>query len=143
MSVYTPATLAERWECSKTTIIRMMMRGDIRRNDFPLIRFSEEEVHRIENDRDAMAPGVVYFIEAAGLIKIGHTTDIIYRHRTIAATSPVPVKLIGHIPGTRADEKILHKRFKALRSHGEWFKNEGDLSDFISAACGNNVDKSR
>lgn len=140
MSVYTPATLAERWGCSKTTIIRMMKRGDIKRTDFPLVRFSEDEVRRIESTDNALGPGVVYFIEANGLVKIGHTTDIIYRYRTIAATSPVPVTLIGQIPGTRADERQLHARFDAYRSHGEWFKKEGELSEFLSSSCGQTVD---
>jgi hypothetical protein len=123
--------VAERWNCSKATIIRMIKRGDLPTLDFPLVRISTETVHAIESGTRALFEGHVYFIEGAGLVKIGHTTDPIYRMRTIAAISPVPVRLLGSFPGKRAAEKALHEQFAPLRTHGEWFKIEGGLGDFL------------
>jgi len=49
MTVYTPATLAERWACSKATILRMLDRGDLVRTNFPHIRIPGDQVKAIED----------------------------------------------------------------------------------------------
>lgn len=128
---FTPNTLAERWRCSKATIIRMMKRGELRRSDFPLIRFSLATVEAIEAGALNSAPGRVYFIEGGGLLKIGYTVDPVYRMRNLVAMSPVPLNKIAEIPGTPDDEKALHKQFAEYRAHGEWFRIEGALAAYI------------
>jgi hypothetical protein len=132
-AVYTPALLAERWECSKTSIFRMIKRGDLPTIDFPHVRISCEIVDRIERGDLPFKTGVVYFIEGAGLLKIGHTTDPIYRLRALQASSPVSIRLIGSIPGTTDDERSLHARFRPFRDHGEWFRIIGPVAGFINA----------
>lgn len=76
---------------------------------------------------------IVYFIEGAGLIKIGSTLNIQSRFRSIRGSSPVPVKLIGTIPGGGPLEGLLHAKFAQHRSHGEWFVDCQDIRDFIAA----------
>lgn len=78
------------------------------------------------------AQAVVYFIAGAGLIKIGCTTNIVSRFRTIRNSSPVPVELLGAHPGGTLEEGLLHQRFAHLRRHGEWFEDAPEIRAHIS-----------
>lgn len=64
---------------------------------------------------------VVYFAWSAGLVKIGHSTDLKKRLRQLTAGSAAPVHLIGYEYGPMVQEKSLHKRFRMARDHDEWF----------------------
>jgi hypothetical protein len=35
------------------------------------------------------------------------------------------------MPGDQRKERSLHAAFKSLRAEGEWFRDEGSLSDLI------------
>lgn len=76
---------------------------------------------------------IVYFIEGAGLIKIGSTLNIASRFRSIRGSSPVPVSLIGTIPGGGPLEGLLHAKFAEHHSHGEWFRDCPTIRDYIKA----------
>lgn len=85
------------------------------------------------------AVSCVYFIRSPinNLIKIGSTGNPIKtRFRAIVLGSPVPLDLMGHHPGTLADEIATHRRFAHLREHGEWFRAEPDLLQHIEEMCG-------
>ena len=69
----------------------------------------------------------VYFIRGAGLIKIGVTTNVTSRFRAIRNSSPVPIELLGSIPGGTLEESFLHNSFPHLRRHGEWFEETAEL----------------
>jgi hypothetical protein len=73
----------------------------------------------------------VYFIAGAGLIKIGISTNITSRFRSIRNSSPVPLELLGSFPGTTMYEGWLHRKFAHLRRHGEWFEDAAELRDEI------------
>jgi len=68
--------------------------------------------------------GVVYFLAAPSvdLVKIGFSLDVKDRLRKLSTGSAVVTQLLKTIPGTRQDEATLHRRFKAYRVRGEWFK---------------------
>lgn len=76
----------------------------------------------------------VYFIVAAGLVKIGKASDC--RGRLTALQCGSPVKLTLHrivVTFRNQDlETALHKMFAAARRHGEWFAAEAVLP-FIDA----------
>jgi hypothetical protein len=78
---------------------------------------------------------MLYFIQAEGVghIKIGFTADddAAARLATLQTGSPVPLKLLGTVPGTMDDEKNLHRRFASSKVHGEWFKPVPDLVAII------------
>lgn len=78
----------------------------------------------------------VYFMSAAGLIKIGVTADVDVRWRSLNNSSPVPIDLLGFYPGTQSDERELHARFKHLRVRGEWFSDTPELRELILEKCG-------
>lgn len=80
----------------------------------------------------------VYFIQAAtlGLIKIGSAWLPTDRLNTLQIGSPDVLRLLGVIrcPGeARGDEKALHRKFAAHRSHGEWFRPAPELMAYIEA----------
>lgn len=61
--------------------------------------------------------GTVYYLELNGLIKIGWTSDLQRRMKDYT-----PGSLLAAQPGTRADEKRIHRMFAAHRTHGaEWY----------------------
>jgi hypothetical protein len=74
----------------------------------------------------------VYFIAGAGLIKIGITTNLTSRIRAIRNSSPVPLELLGSVPGTTHIENRAHQKFAHLRRHGEWFEDTPELREFIA-----------
>jgi hypothetical protein len=82
---------------------------------------------------------MIYFIEAVGVghIKIGFTDgdDALVRLATLQTGSPVPLRLLGTIPGTMEDETNLHRQFAAANVTGEWFKPIPDLLAMIPASA--------
>ncbi len=73
----------------------------------------------------------LYFIAAAGLIKIGITDGLAKRVDTLRTQSPVPIELMLTVRGTRRHEAGLHLLFSAERSHGEWFRATDRLVSFV------------
>ena len=76
---------------------------------------------------------MIYFIQAIRLkhIKIGYTSlgDISKRLKALVCASPDELMLLGVIPGEEANrnlEKYLHKRFKHLKIHHEWFYSKNN-----------------
>jgi transposase len=82
--------------------------------------------------------GRVYFLQGVdgGCIKIGFTSrDTRERLADLQTGSPVLLRILHVVPGSKADESAAHARFAASHSHGEWFRPTADLLSFISAAC--------
>lgn len=80
--------------------------------------------------------GSVYFVqgEHGGPIKIGSADHAESRVRTLQVGSPVPLVLLGTMPGGERKERELHKRFAHLRMHSEWFRPDADLLAVIPRA---------
>jgi Meiotically up-regulated gene 113 len=77
----------------------------------------------------------VYVMRSGPYFKIGFTGgDPRDRLRSIQTSCPLPVYLLGAIPGTQQDERWLHKVFADKRSQGEWFTLAWDDVDTILAA---------
>lgn len=73
----------------------------------------------------------VYFVEGGEgeqrLIKIGYSNDTRTRLGELQVGSPVELRLLGTIAGSRATEAQLHTIFAADRVRGEWFRPSSDL----------------
>lgn len=94
------------WAAIEARRIRNGTTGDILPTPLPK---GATEPERVE---------VVYYVQVGGHIKIGWTSRLEQRMR---AYPPNTLLLAVH-PGSRADEKQLHKRFAVHRSHGnEWY----------------------
>lgn len=73
---------------------------------------------------------LVYFIRNGNRLKIGTTTELKRRIRTLALRAENVVLLLD---GGKPLESSLHKQFADLRiGNTEWFAYDGDLIDFIS-----------
>jgi Meiotically up-regulated gene 113 len=77
---------------------------------------------------------IVYFIACGDeLIKIGHTTNLRSRLRSLRTGTPKELRVLLVIPGTRDDEQELHRKFEAHRVRREWFSRCGPIMEFISS----------
>lgn len=78
-------------------------------------------------------PGHVYFMTDDVEIKIGYSGSPIIRRKRLKQERGREVRILRAISGTPDDEKALHKRFKHLRTTGEWFRPESELMEFIQS----------
>jgi hypothetical protein len=76
----------------------------------------------------------LYFIEGAGLIKIGRSKDVTSRMAALTSGSPAKLNIIGHVQRRGWEEPIWHLAFHDLRSHGEWFDGGPALREAIELA---------
>lgn len=79
----------------------------------------------------ALPPGHVYFISNGSFIKIGWAISPEKRMGELQTASPLKLTLMHSMPGNKKLEAGLHRQFKHLHSHGEWFKGESDLRQYI------------
>lgn len=83
---------------------------------------------RARLERDRQHPGWIYYLRLDEKIKIGWTSDL---NQRIKAYPPHAEVLASH-PGTRADERDLHRSFKPFRVAGrEWYSPGGELMSHI------------
>lgn len=79
---------------------------------------------------------MIYFIQAeqAKKIKIGFTKKwIAKRMSSMRSESPDSLVFLSGIPGNQLEEKLLHKQFSHIHSHGEWFYECLELVEFINS----------
>lgn len=71
---------------------------------------------------------VVYYIRIGNRVKIGTSTNLRQR---LADLNPEEVMALER--GGRTVEMRRHRQFASLRTHGEWFRLEGELAQFIES----------
>lgn len=77
----------------------------------------------------------VYFMKPVGLdgpIKIGCSGWPAQRLIDLSVWSPLPIELIGSVPGSLTDETFLHRCFAETHSHHEWFFSSPSLRAAIA-----------
>lgn len=76
---------------------------------------------------------LVYFAEAVGLnlIKIGVAADVAKRLEGLRTGCPVPIKLLGTMPGDVEIERFLHQDLAPHRTHGEWFRKSPEVEHYV------------
>ena len=80
----------------------------------------------------AAKESIVYFISPGdGLVKIGFTTSLSSRLRSLRTAHPKELSILLVFPGTQEDERDLHLRFANLRVGGEWFKYDEMIKNFV------------
>jgi hypothetical protein len=125
----------------------------VRRPGFPLVAIEEKigtpafrraYLDALNNSSNARIPtvrrrkpersgAVVYFARSKDLIKIGFSTDVHGRMSTLSTAVPTEITLLLTLPGTRHFEQRLHRRFKAHRVNGEWFRASPEILEFITS----------
>lgn len=76
----------------------------------------------------------VYFLRERrknGFIKIGNTTDLPGRTRSLQQGNPHELKIIATIPGCPKVEDTIGKNLEAFRFRGEWFEPSDEVLDYI------------
>jgi hypothetical protein len=78
----------------------------------------------------------IYFVQAPSvqLIKIGVATNLQGRFWALRSASPVPLLLLAFMPGTKEDEKCIHRSLWHSRSHGEWFRDNAEVGRYVTKA---------
>lgn len=72
--------------------------------------------------------GTVYALQNGYTIKIGWTANLSQRMRTYPPSS---ILLVTY-PGTRTDERAIHRRFAHLLTHGrEWFPVAPQITEWV------------
>lgn len=73
-----------------------------------------------------------YFVSAGhGMVKIGRSTDVESRLRSLQTANPDRLELLGTIDGDH--EADLHRRFRDRHAGGEWFRlGEDDVVRLLS-----------
>lgn len=94
----------------------------------------EEAVARHRNGRPlssatiaATERAIVYYMRIGNRVKIGFTTGLAERLRAIR-----PEELLAIEAGGYELEQRRHREFGHLRTHGEWFRLEAPLTDWIA-----------
>lgn len=78
---------------------------------------------------------ILYLIQAENthLVKIGITTDLQHRIKSIQTGCPYKLAVIATWPGSRTLESNLHKRLAEHRQSGEWFLLPESAPDRLAA----------
>ena len=102
------------------------------RTDWPAARYHVEPKLGRNGARASLGP-VVYAIRTMdGLIKIGSTVNLGRRLRSLKSEFGEH-KLLCFQPGTPADEKALHAKWRPHRAHGrEWYHPAPEILDWIN-----------
>ena len=66
-------------------------------------------------------PGFIYVIRCGSFSKIGFSKDPERRLRDLQCANPLPLELIGTIPGSLITESRLHAEYRNKHVRNEWF----------------------
>jgi hypothetical protein len=84
--------------------------------------------------------GQVYVIraETLRLVKIGFTNNSLKRRGEMQVGSPdiLTLQTVFTTDDPQWWEKTLHERFQHLRSHGEWFRPDDDMEEWLTSLNG-------
>ncbi len=79
--------------------------------------------------------GHVYVIGFADYVKIGWSENVAERLFDIQRHAPEKLVLYTLFAARKKTERELHRKFKSLRLHGEWFALTRDLKDWVEDRC--------
>jgi hypothetical protein len=137
--------ITDAWESEDLVMVQVLLEAFPK--DLEVYKDTLSPAHRRKwNDRASLAAcgrldedeknqPVIYFISTQqnnDLIKIGYTTNLESRLRSLRTSSPDELQIHLVIPGCREDERNLHRQFSSLRVRREWFKRAQAIDDFIA-----------
>ena len=85
---------------------------------------------------------MIYFIEHAGLIKIGFATNIEKRLESFKTAIPAFVRL-GSMEGSRGHERAIHNALAFYREKGEWFRDCTEVRNFLMQVIRDGIEEWR
>lgn len=75
----------------------------------------------------------LYAIRSGDYVKFGRAVDPHGRLADLQCASPIPLQLMAAVPVHGHAEMLAHRKFDHARAHGEWFRLEHDIVEFIVA----------
>jgi hypothetical protein len=98
-------------------------------------RQCQRAVNEVYRCFEKSSGAVVYVISAGdrNFVKIGFTTNLEQRLRSLRTASHVEPIVHLVIPGTRSLERELHTRFASARHNREWFRLTDEIAAFIDS----------
>lgn len=113
------------WAHVETVRDKSGFRDEVKRQRDRMERQAEENARAVAATR---AHGWIYFIELDEKIKVGWTSDLEQRMRAY----PPHAKFILKYPGSRADERDLHRTLKLSRVAGrEWYARTPQVLEYM------------
>jgi Meiotically up-regulated gene 113 len=113
-------------DCAEAKVIEQIMR------DVPAT--APWRVKRKDRPQDTL---YVVGPQDGGMVKIGFSSNIARRLRSLQCGSPVPLAVLWQTPGGYELERWLHLRFTQRRAYGEWFDfRDTDAVAVIESAVG-------
>jgi hypothetical protein len=76
---------------------------------------------------------MIYFILSGKRVKIGTTTNLDKRLKSLSTGNPIKLQVVAIMDGSYQTEKGIHDLFARYRREGEWFKFCEELKFFIRA----------
>lgn len=65
-------------------------------------------------------------------VKIGYSTSVQMRHRTLCDSSPLPLDILAVTRCPKEWKGDVHAALANWRSHGEWFHRSTQVNEFIA-----------
>lgn len=118
-----PVVLCYRHLAEVMGFLRENLRADV-----PVVPKAVLRTALTGRDDDSPADGVVYFIRLNNLVKIGKTRNLKTR---VSSFSHPEIEVLASEPGYTDLENDLHRRFRAHRVRGDWFRPHTDIMNYI------------
>lgn len=86
--------------------------------------YIEQLTFNDDKEPKKLKEGYVYIIQSdTGFIKIGMTSNLKSRLKTLRSASPHELELLGYVKTNKYGflEKLIHKHFAEYNKNGEWF----------------------
>jgi hypothetical protein len=95
-----------------------------KRNAFNIYMHEQGEAWKDKkrNKKENKKSGYIYIMldQATSYVKIGWSTNPTFREKTLQSQKP-SIILVDKFPGTRKEERNIHKALSDKRVRGEWF----------------------
>jgi hypothetical protein len=77
----------------------------------------------------------VYFMHDldAKMVKVGVSSSLDSRFRSLKANTPNEIALLGSVPGSPELEKVMHQFFAPFHHRREWFRATPEVLAFVGA----------
>jgi len=84
---------------------------------------------------------MIYFVQMGSLpfVKIGFTKFLTVRIGVLQSASPLPLVVVGTIPGEQCDEALAHRALWASRKLNEWFDAAAAIDLYNRLLCESDV----
>lgn len=128
-------------ESARVVLPNFLDAQEAKQSDAARKRASRERARDGAREEDSV--GYIYVVRSAGTgqIKIGFSTAWESRLRGMATDHGSVLDPLLVIVGRPSEERELHARFAALRTHGEWFSPGAEILTMVSARSAEDVRK--